>query len=90
MSHYKHHNPVFKDEIIRVFCSDNPQQASYLCDCTFGGGGHTFSLMEQNPNLKVIAFDQDPDAIAHGLEKIKQRKIEKAGSIDSCKFFSTS
>lgn len=49
-----------------------------LVDCTFGGGGHTRALLEglqqlrkQDPsgaaeNVKVLATDQDPEAITRG------------------------
>ena len=77
MSDYKGHHSVLKDEITKVFFSETLGEESYLCDCTFGGGGHSFSLIEQNPNLKVIAFDQDPQAIDAGFESIKKRNMEK-------------
>jgi 16S rRNA (cytosine1402-N4)-methyltransferase len=31
-------------------------------DATFGGGGHSFYLLEKFPDLKIIAFDWDGDA----------------------------
>ena len=51
-------------------------EKGYFCDCTFGGGGHTFALLERAPQLKVIAFDQDFDAVKNGLKNIEKRNIE--------------
>ena len=66
------HCPVLKDEIIQVFGSGG---RGYLCDCTFGDGGHTFALAESFPHIKVIGFDQDQEAISHGKVKIEERGL---------------
>jgi 16S rRNA (cytosine1402-N4)-methyltransferase len=34
-------------------------------DCTFGGGGHSRAILEKLTSGKLIAFDQDADAIAN-------------------------
>ena len=76
---YQNHRPVLRDEITRVFCSGNVKRPKprYLCDCTFGGGGHTFALIEEDLGINIIAFDQDPEAIDHGQEMIKEKGLEK-------------
>jgi 16S rRNA (cytosine1402-N4)-methyltransferase len=53
-------------------------ESAWLVDCTFGGGGHTgalLSALENNPkykNVKILAFDQDPDAISRGRERFSK------------------
>ena len=44
------------------------KEAELLVDCTFGGGGHTRLFLErfQGSPHRVIAFDQDRDAIERG------------------------
>ena len=37
-------------------------------DFTFGGGGHTASLLENVPDLRVVGFDIDGDIIARAKE----------------------
>lgn len=38
-----------------------------LIDATYGAGGHSSYALEQNPNIKIIALDQDKEALA-GIE----------------------
>jgi 16S rRNA (cytosine1402-N4)-methyltransferase len=44
----------------------NIQPDGIYIDCTFGGGGHSRAILERlNERGRLIAFDQDPQAIAH-------------------------
>ena len=88
MLDYKDHRPVLKDEIIRAFCSENlsPPEGIYICDCTFGGGGHSFALLERLPGLKIIAFDQDIDAVDNGIIEISNRGLEDRIFLSHCNF----
>lgn len=52
------HIPVLKEPIMEVF---NGIQGLFL-DGTFGGGGHTQALLEQNPLVHIIGLDVDPEA----------------------------
>ena len=52
------HIPVLKEPIMEVF---KGIQGLFL-DGTFGGGGHTQALLEQNPLVHVIGLDVDPEA----------------------------
>ena len=52
------HIPVLKDEILNIF----QVLTGTLLDGTFGGGGHTEVLLKQNPELKIIGLDVDPEA----------------------------
>lgn len=52
------HIPVLKNEILSIF----QRLSGTFLDGTFGGGGHTEALLEQNPELSVIGLDVDPEA----------------------------
>jgi len=44
----------------------NIQPDGIYVDCTFGGGGHSRAILQQlNEHGRLIAFDQDPQAIAY-------------------------
>jgi 16S rRNA (cytosine1402-N4)-methyltransferase len=55
------HMPVLRDEVIAALA---PQSGETHLDGTFGAGGYTRALLASG--AKVIAIDQDPDAIAGG------------------------
>lgn len=52
------HIPVLKEPILNAFKNVH----GLLLDGTFGGGGHTQALLEQNSSLNVIGLDVDPEA----------------------------
>lgn len=55
-----YHNPVLLAESVQQLIT-NPS-GSYI-DVTFGGGGHSRRILENlNPDGRLLAFDQDPDA----------------------------
>jgi len=43
-----------------------------VIDCTMGYGGHTSMILEANPNIKVIAIDQDQTAIDFSSKRLFQ------------------
>src|SRR5674476_938942 len=56
-----YHVPVLMHEVISGLQID---PSGIYVDCTFGGGGHSFGILQQlNNHGKLIAFDQDADAI---------------------------
>lgn len=56
-----YHKAVLYDEVIENIIVD--KDAIYL-DCTLGGGGHSMGILENSTkNSKLIAIDQDPNAI---------------------------
>ncbi len=62
------HIPVLKKEILEIL---NPQPKENFIDCTLGGGGHTFAILEKiGIRGKLLAIDRDEEAIF----KIKQEK----------------
>lgn len=57
------HVPVLLAEVLAALA---PQPGETMIDGTFGAGGYTRALA--SAGARVIAFDQDPDAIAIGRE----------------------
>lgn len=47
----------------------NPSAGGLFIDCTLGGGGHAESIAAEK-GVKLIAFDQDPDAITAAKRKL--------------------
>jgi 16S rRNA (cytosine1402-N4)-methyltransferase len=66
------HIPVLLAECTKALTGGNklPGNESgierYYLDCTFGGGGHTTALLEDDFAAKVIAIDRDPLAVTKG------------------------
>lgn len=55
------HRPVMLDEIVDAFA---PVPTGVVLDATVGGGGHAAALLAAHPHLRIVGFDQDPDAVA--------------------------
>ncbi|MEI7741251.1 MAG: 16S rRNA (cytosine(1402)-N(4))-methyltransferase RsmH [bacterium] len=63
-----HHISVFPHEAIEAL---KPAPGLKFIDCTLGGAGHTKSLLEaSSPTGMVLAFDLDPEAIAHSKKML--------------------
>jgi 16S rRNA (cytosine1402-N4)-methyltransferase len=61
MSEY--HIPVLLSEALQGL---QIRPAGTYVDCTFGGGGHSKAILERlGPEGRLIAFDQDQDAVAN-------------------------
>lgn len=61
MTEQLYHIPVLLQELKK---SLNIHPNGVYVDCTFGGGGHASSILEElNTQGKLIAFDQDEDAV---------------------------
>ena len=57
--HKPGHVPVLLEATMDYLC---PEKGGLFLDGTFGGGGHSQALLEKDPNVLVIAIDQDPEA----------------------------
>ena len=69
----EYHKPVLFDEVMDNIITD--KDAVYV-DCTLGGGGHTKSILENSSkNSKVVALDQDVQAI-----EFAKKRLEKYGN----------
>ncbi len=66
------HQPVMLDQAIKGL---NIQAEAWYVDATFGRGGHTSAILQQNAN--VIAFDFDQQAIEYGEQKFAAEIAEK-------------
>ena len=60
-----YHKAVLLDESIAGLSID--PNGTYV-DVTFGGGGHSKSILDQLENGKLFAFDQDSDAQQNRIE----------------------
>jgi len=63
------HIPVMRDRILEMFSPALNVSQPLMIDATLGLAGHSLALLNEFPNLKIIAFDRDPIA----LERAKQR-----------------
>jgi len=73
------HIPVLYREVIEAFTNI---ESGIIIDCTMGYAGHSSMILEANPNIKLIAIDQDQTAIDFStkrLEKYKGRVEIKKG-----------
>ena len=66
------HNPVLLKECIEGL---NINANGIYVDATFGGGGHSLEILKKIESGKVIAFDQDQDAILKNNIKDKRLVI---------------
>ncbi|HOI87461.1 MAG TPA: 16S rRNA (cytosine(1402)-N(4))-methyltransferase RsmH [Lentimicrobium sp.] len=57
-----YHNPVMLQECIDGLAINS---AGTYVDVTFGGGGHSRAILERLSSGRLIAFDQDADALAN-------------------------
>ncbi len=83
---YTEHYSVLKNECLE-YLTNNIQDSSdisYFADLTFGGGGHTFALLNLNENYHLRSVDQDPDALRNGRKRIEAESMsERINLIDS-------
>lgn len=60
-----YHNPVMLKESVDGL---NIQPGGVYVDVTFGGGGHSRAIIEQMEGGRLIAFDQDSDALSNAID----------------------
>ncbi|MCW8894902.1 MAG: 16S rRNA (cytosine(1402)-N(4))-methyltransferase RsmH [Sulfurimonas sp.] len=63
------HVPVLYREVVEVF---KDIEDGIVIDCTMGYGGHSSMILEENPNIKLIAIDQDQTAIDFSTTRLKK------------------
>lgn len=54
------HKPVLVKQVLQYI---NPQPRKTYLDVTFGSGGHTRAILEQEPTCRVVAMDWDTAAL---------------------------
>ena len=62
------HIPVLYREVLEVF---SEVEDGIVIDCTMGYGGHSSMMLEANPNLQLIAIDQDQTAIDFSSQRLE-------------------
>jgi 16S rRNA (cytosine1402-N4)-methyltransferase len=65
MEGFVYHHPVLVREVVALLAA---KPGSLIVDATCGGGGHTEALLEAG--AKVVALDQDPDAVQYVTEHL--------------------
>lgn len=66
MTKMEYHNPVLLQETVNGL---NIKPNGIYVDVTFGGGGHSREIMRHlGENGKLIAFDQDEDALQNAID----------------------
>lgn len=58
-----HHLPVLLSQVLNAL---DPHPGATFIDGTFGAGGYTRALLESHCDVRVLAIDRDPAAIAAG------------------------
>ncbi|PIP92866.1 MAG: 16S rRNA (cytosine(1402)-N(4))-methyltransferase [Bdellovibrio sp. CG12_big_fil_rev_8_21_14_0_65_39_13] len=75
INNYTAHQPVLFDEVISSIKDNLSDDYKMAFDFTFGGGGHSFGLLENFPTLNLISFDQDPEALENGWRNIAAKNL---------------
>jgi len=63
------HVPVLYREVIETF---SDIESGIIIDCTMGYGGHSSMILQNNPNIKLIAIDQDQTAIDFSTKRLSE------------------
>ena len=63
------HIPVLYREVLKAF--ENIDDG-IIIDCTMGYGGHSSMILDANPNVKLIAIDQDQTAIDFSTDRLSK------------------
>ncbi|MFN8053338.1 MAG: 16S rRNA (cytosine(1402)-N(4))-methyltransferase RsmH [Acidimicrobiales bacterium] len=66
-----HHVPVMLDQVLALF---EPIPTGLVVDATLGGAGHAAALLDARPDLRLLGFDRDLDALA-----VARRRLERFG-----------
>jgi 16S rRNA (cytosine1402-N4)-methyltransferase len=61
------HQPVMVEEVAALLASVPP---GVSVDATVGGGGHAAAVLDANPHLRLVAIDQDADALEAARERL--------------------
>lgn len=83
---YTQHYSVLKKECIETLTEvqEESRDKFFYADLTFGGGGHSFALFHQNVKNQLVCFDQDPDALNNGRNRIeKENASSRIDLVDS-------
>ena len=73
------HTSVFLEEVQKLLAV---QPGEVVLDATAGQGGHSFAILSNNPQARVLALDADKDAVIFTREKLA-RFGERATVVES-------
>jgi len=74
------HQPVLRDQVLEAL---RVKPGGIYIDGTFGRGGHAAALLEKlGPAGRLLAFDKDPEALAHAVSRFsgEERLLMREGS----------
>lgn len=63
------HVPVLLERVLELF-APSVGESAVVVDATLGLGGHTEALLRRFPELRVLAIDRDPDAVAASRQRL--------------------
>ena len=64
------HVPVLRDRILELLAPALQQPGSVMVDATLGMGGHSESVLERCPNVRVLGIDRDREALVLAGERL--------------------
>jgi 16S rRNA (cytosine1402-N4)-methyltransferase len=64
------HEPVLLEPILEYLEPNRPD--GVLVDATVGLGGHAEALLERHPDVRLVAIDRDPEALARSRERLSR------------------
>ncbi|MGB0453797.1 MAG: 16S rRNA (cytosine(1402)-N(4))-methyltransferase RsmH [Bacteriovoracaceae bacterium] len=73
---FVHKTVLLNEGVDSATFEKDPEGEHLFIDFTFGGGGHSFLILEKFPNSKLIGFDQDLDAIENSKKLAKEFGVE--------------
>jgi len=58
-----------------------PERGGFFVDATVGAGGHAEALLDRGPEIRLLALDQDPDALALARRRLArfEGRVDFAG-----------
>jgi 16S rRNA (cytosine1402-N4)-methyltransferase len=62
------HIPVLLNETLSLY--ENMKEDGYFIDCTCGFGGHSEAFLKKYPKIKLIAIDQDKEALSFAKKRL--------------------
>lgn len=65
------HYSVLKNEVINFFKLIESKE-EYILDATVGGGGHSYFILKNFPEKKIIGIDKDEYALKRAKERLKE------------------
>ncbi len=62
------HVSVLLEEVTQAFS----ETSGLVIDATAGGGGHSYALLKRYPNISLLAFDRDADAVHAASQRLAE------------------